>query len=734
MKHKKLLSGGFTLAEVVLAVAVVAFGLVAVLGVLPVGLNTTRDNRDETMIVQDVEFWMNGIRGGRLSMDALNNVEWVELTELSGDSNRTYRADYATISSDYEGFELGGLLPVFPGPDAQLERAKYIGQLKQAGWRKDVLGWLSIPGAEYIKRAKIRPLGGTQMNYLNSAKNKEDQYISEAGDLTFTYLLETRITLLPQDIWEIRLRAQWPIIEEKFNPETAKMEVKTGPGERTFIGYAAASLESAWSVVDVPHNYERVGPYGLSPEFLFSSFPSDTKLTQEQLSDFLLSLLGSVDTVSQGSEGFVLASGKTKNDALGELLRRPESLQVLTGMLDNLKSQEPFMNELKTLMATHGVLVEETSPAANPGQFGGAGQLGGMLDGLTSNRMELEAIQNGLGIPPGGSVDDLMGAVGSMESQLRGFDDLFAGLGAGLGLNIDLNALMTPEMSEIFAVANSQAGQNNVDLMSLLNQYLKKYEGEGNAEMTANIGGLLGGLGNLNKAGQEMSGLGMPLTGGGTGALLERQQQASRLDSVKQSLGVETMEGVRNRLKELNQKDKMYRDLDHLLMKHGLTDVELKHLFEAHELKNEVNASLTNVLLGRVLPILENSGHLVRKTINGRSYYQQGTAYDSFGRYSLMHAPVTLDEYFDYKGVHPLAGNEAEQWRRVSDQVIDGNAAIFDKIINEGSMWDMKKFLLEVRYEFNGKLASESFPAEKLKGAGDYFRPMYFFRPLSSNH
>ena len=41
---------GFTIAEVTMAVGIVAFGLVAVFSILPFGLTAQKDNREETII------------------------------------------------------------------------------------------------------------------------------------------------------------------------------------------------------------------------------------------------------------------------------------------------------------------------------------------------------------------------------------------------------------------------------------------------------------------------------------------------------------------------------------------------------------------------------------------------------------------------------------------------------------------------------------------------------------
>ena len=54
--------GGFTMIELVICLGIIAFALVAIIGVLPVGINVQKDNREETIIVQDGLYWMEAIR------------------------------------------------------------------------------------------------------------------------------------------------------------------------------------------------------------------------------------------------------------------------------------------------------------------------------------------------------------------------------------------------------------------------------------------------------------------------------------------------------------------------------------------------------------------------------------------------------------------------------------------------------------------------------------------------
>src|ERR1035441_8826675 len=64
---------GFTMVEIAISLAVIGIALVAIIGVLPIGMNTQRDNREETIINQDATVFIEAIRGGARGLDDLTN-------------------------------------------------------------------------------------------------------------------------------------------------------------------------------------------------------------------------------------------------------------------------------------------------------------------------------------------------------------------------------------------------------------------------------------------------------------------------------------------------------------------------------------------------------------------------------------------------------------------------------------------------------------------------------------
>src|SRR5690349_14881175 len=73
LRRANSVAGGFTLVEIALSVAIIGFALVAIIGVLPAGLNVQKENREETIIVHDANYFLEAMRGGARGLDDLTN-------------------------------------------------------------------------------------------------------------------------------------------------------------------------------------------------------------------------------------------------------------------------------------------------------------------------------------------------------------------------------------------------------------------------------------------------------------------------------------------------------------------------------------------------------------------------------------------------------------------------------------------------------------------------------------
>jgi type II secretory pathway pseudopilin PulG len=66
-------TAAFTLIEIAISLAIIGFALVAIIGVLPTGMNVQRENREETTINQEESIFMDAIRNGNQGLDYLTN-------------------------------------------------------------------------------------------------------------------------------------------------------------------------------------------------------------------------------------------------------------------------------------------------------------------------------------------------------------------------------------------------------------------------------------------------------------------------------------------------------------------------------------------------------------------------------------------------------------------------------------------------------------------------------------
>jgi len=59
--------------EIAISLAIIGFALVAIIGILPLGMTAQRDNRNETIVNQDASVLMDAVRNGERGLDDLTN-------------------------------------------------------------------------------------------------------------------------------------------------------------------------------------------------------------------------------------------------------------------------------------------------------------------------------------------------------------------------------------------------------------------------------------------------------------------------------------------------------------------------------------------------------------------------------------------------------------------------------------------------------------------------------------
>jgi len=229
----------FTLPEVTLAIGIVALGLVGVFSILPFGLTAQKDNREETIIRYEAQFWREALLSDGLLLDELKRVERVELYDLnsSGDLQYMHRFknpyrssptnNLVIVGYDYNA-TAGKLItreyryqkpnPVRPGLvlSDSLTKARTF-------WASDVCGWLLKPidntnllasgvGGNY---ALVKAVNGPLFDRLYGAEPETEMYHFPNRDFAMGYILQVQPEKLPVgEGSRINVTFHWPIFEE----------------------------------------------------------------------------------------------------------------------------------------------------------------------------------------------------------------------------------------------------------------------------------------------------------------------------------------------------------------------------------------------------------------------------------------------------------------------------------------------------------------------------------------
>lgn len=178
-------SRAFTMIEIAISLAIIGFAMVAIIGVLPIGMNTQKDNREETIINQDAAVLLDAIRNGARGLDYLTNyvmaiTNWVTEYDKDMQPVNYWTNGYTFTASTLNTTPLNPPFPITNGLRivGLLSTPKYI---LPAGGRWGYSGFLSNRVVAYV-----RSLSGP-------ASEKFPQDNSAMHDLAFNYRLTAEV-------------------------------------------------------------------------------------------------------------------------------------------------------------------------------------------------------------------------------------------------------------------------------------------------------------------------------------------------------------------------------------------------------------------------------------------------------------------------------------------------------------------------------------------------------------
>jgi type II secretory pathway pseudopilin PulG len=193
--------GAFTMIEIAIAIGVIGFALVAIIGILPAGLNVQRDTHEDLVVGQDGPFFLEAIRNGGSALGPGTSTSLDFLTNY---------VDSITVGANTYTTNMSGQM---------------------------ILGLLSTPGTNVT--AKIRGLTGvaTEQNGSNAITafryymNVEVKAISSISPTTLASAND--LQYLSTNLYEVRLKFSWPV-----RPNGA-----VGPGRQSYRSMVSGSLQ-----------------------------------------------------------------------------------------------------------------------------------------------------------------------------------------------------------------------------------------------------------------------------------------------------------------------------------------------------------------------------------------------------------------------------------------------------------------------------------------------------------
>ena len=208
-RRRRTRSRGFTMIEVALSLGILVFALVAIIGVLPSGMKVQRENREQTIINQDLAYLLEAIRSGSKGVDDLTN--YVEsITVQRGTARTTYTN---TIGNTAGFLRLTNAQHIV----ALLSTPKY--EWLPNGTRR--LNWVTARMRAITGNALDKGKGMQEFALRYEVRSEVVPYAKEAAATNIPPALATlvggevlRAVNLRDGLYEVSLTARWPLFQK----------------------------------------------------------------------------------------------------------------------------------------------------------------------------------------------------------------------------------------------------------------------------------------------------------------------------------------------------------------------------------------------------------------------------------------------------------------------------------------------------------------------------------------
>lgn len=246
-RHALRRTAAFSMVEIALCIAIVAIAMVAIMGVMPLGLSVQKQNREDTIIDQEAQILIDAIRGGATRLDELTNyVDFVLQTHQPTDAPANIRSN--SFKGQFFSWPLNS-------PLAGIDRVPAGKSLRP----EDIVGLLSLPKLMVYRNqagtntttAQMRAFSGPleeKMRPVTSGKPKTNQV-----DFAFRYQVTAEVIQVPTGpeaeapfvgrdvfrlpVFNVRLTFRWPVF-------LTAGEYQVGNSRKTYSTQVSAQLKA----------------------------------------------------------------------------------------------------------------------------------------------------------------------------------------------------------------------------------------------------------------------------------------------------------------------------------------------------------------------------------------------------------------------------------------------------------------------------------------------------------
>jgi type II secretory pathway pseudopilin PulG len=220
------------MVEIAICLAVIGIALISIIGVLPIGMNTQRDNREETIINQDATVFIEAIRGGARGMDDLTNYVYaITNYQVKYPAGTIYTYGYTNVAPSIltNGMNIVGLLSTPEFTDLSFNPTN---NLFSGGYSNHVVAYVhSISGPAIEKPPQNNDIVvGDSFGYRILCVNAPVAVDTNIFNLPSAQQFYTK--QLAANLHELRLTFLWP----------QQPNGKVGPGRQTFRTMVAGQI------------------------------------------------------------------------------------------------------------------------------------------------------------------------------------------------------------------------------------------------------------------------------------------------------------------------------------------------------------------------------------------------------------------------------------------------------------------------------------------------------------